>query len=74
MRRNVKEPTVEHCVQIVTSIQVRPIREYFNWFLIKYGTGDLFVAENGRVGPMAHMNYYFWCQRYLEENNHEQNA
>ncbi len=65
---NVLEPTLEHCKGIVNGSCVMGGREYYNWFSIKYGTGESIWLEGGRIlDQFAKIRYFRWCERYIAE-------
>lgn len=68
---NVKRPTIEHCKHVCENGGWFAVREYFNWFLIKYGSGNYFIAD-GCIAPVIGIIWYVhWCRKFLEENNDE---
>lgn len=72
--RKVVKPTVDHCRSIIERDNIAiPLREYYNWFLIKYGAilDGKIVNEGDRVGFRHIVRYTLWCERFLKENKHD---
>lgn len=72
-KRKVVRPTVQHCASIIERDGVAiPLREYYNWFLIKYGSilDGKIINEGDRVGLYHIVRYTLWCLRFLKENNY----
>lgn len=75
--RHIVKPTVQHCKKILAGdVGTIPLRQHYNWFLIKYGSiFDGKIATSSDSADFSHIvKYTLWCQRFIEENNHDQKS